>query len=112
MSSRRPSKPSARSVSAAFAPARLAPTITNVWSALIGGPRRQSHELLPRACVVSHQTAERGGHGGGAELLDPAQRHAQMLGLQHHAHPLGRQLVLEPVGDLSGEALLELEVAG
>src|SRR5215218_8481484 len=48
----RPSKPSARSVSAALAPARLAPTITNVWSCewsrvmlLLASPAR---DLLPR----------------------------------------------------------------
>jgi hypothetical protein len=35
-----------------------------------------------------------------------------VLGLQHHADALGRQLVLEPVGDLGGEPLLELQAAG
>src|SRR5215207_2444216 len=108
---RRPSKPSVRSVSAALAPAKLAPTMTYVCSPLIGGPRRQGHELLPCASVVSDQAAESRRHGAGAQLLDTAQRHAQVLRLQNHAHPLGRQLVVEPAGDLCGQALLELEVA-
>src|ERR1017187_5853197 len=38
MSTTRPSKPSVRSVSAALAPARLAPTMTNVWVEAMAPP--------------------------------------------------------------------------
>ena len=61
----RPAKPSWRRVSAALAPARLAPTITMVWFSLIlpgslsGVDPGQGEELLPGAGVVTEQTVER-----------------------------------------------------
>ena len=83
--------------------------VSGMCSLLMGCPR-QRHELLACARVVSDQTSERGCHRCGPQLLDPAQRHAQVLHLEDHAHTLGRQLVVEPAGDLCGDALLELEV--
>src|SRR5215208_7031900 len=112
MSSTRPSKPSLRSVSAAFAPARLAPTMTWVWSVVMGASCCEGHELLACASVVSNQPVQRGGHGLGPELLDSAQRHAQVLGFQDHADALGRELALQPAGDLRRQAFLDLQVAG
>ena len=49
--------------------------------------------------------------GPRTELLHPAQRHAEMLCLEHHADALGPQVVVEPAGDLRREPLLDLEVA-
>ena len=46
-----------------------------------------------------------------AGLLDSAQRHAQVLGLDHDAHALRRELALKPAGDLGREALLNLQAA-
>ena len=48
----------------------------------------------------------------GAGCLDAAEGHAQVLGLQHHPDALGLELGLEPVGDLGGEPLQELQAAG
>ena len=48
----------------------------------------------------------------GAELLDAAERHAEMLGLEHDADAARSELVLQPVRDLDGHALLDLQVAG
>src|SRR6187401_2949122 len=103
MSTTRPSKPSSRRVSAALAPVRLAPTIANVWSLVMGCPRRQGQELLAGTGVVAHTAVQRRGHGLGAELLHAAQRHAQVLGLQDHPDPPGLELALEPAGDLRGQ---------
>ena len=44
--------------------------------------------------------------------LDAADGHAQVLVLQHHPGPARLQLLGEPAGDLAGEPLLGLEVAG
>ena len=80
--------------SAAYAPARLAPTMMWVWSLVMGCPRGQGQELLAGAGVIAHQAAQRPGDGLGAELLHAAQRHAQMLGLQDDANALGLELSL------------------
>src|SRR5690349_11550319 len=97
----RPSKPPSRSASAAFAPARLAPTITNVRSSLISflSPYScpdEGQELLARPRVVSQQPVQRRSHRARAGLLHAAQRHAHVLGLEHHADALRRQVLLEP----------------
>src|SRR5687768_11363952 len=102
----RPSNPSSRSVSAALAPARLAPTITCVCSLLMGTPLGKGQELLAGTNVVADQPAKRRGDGLGTELLDAAQRHAHVLRLEDDPDSLGFQLTLEPVGDLSREPLL------
>src|SRR5215207_5853094 len=102
----RSSKPSPRRVSAAFAPARLAPTITNVWSLLMRCPRRQGQELLACTGVIAHAAVQRRRHRLGAELLHATQRHAQVLSLQNHSDALGLQLARKPAGDLGGQALL------
>ena len=41
-------------------------------------------------------------------LLDPAHRHAQMLGLDHHEDTSGLERPLDRVGDLGREPLLHL----
>src|SRR4051812_35648494 len=109
----RPPKPSVRSVSAAFAPASEAPTTTMVCcSALMARPPRgEVEELLPGAGVVADHPAQGRGDGPGAGLLAPPQRHAQVLGLEDHAHAERIELPFEPVGDLRRQALLDLERA-
>ena len=47
-----------------------------------------------------------------AGLLDPAQRHAHVLGLEHDADALGLELALEPARDLRRQPLLDLQGAG
>src|SRR5215212_2268960 len=111
MSTTRPSKPSSRSVSAAFAPARLAPTITWVWSLLMDSSLRKGQELLAGAGVVAHEAAERRRDRGGPQLLDAAQGHAHVLRLEHHAHALGLELPVKPIRHLDGQPLLDLEIA-
>ena len=46
---------------------------------------------------------------GGAH---PADAHAHVLGLEHDPHALGREVLLQPAGDLLGEPLLHLQPAG
>src|SRR5215218_10845097 len=107
----RPSNPSSRSVSAALAPARLAPTITCVCSLLMGTPLGKGQELLAGTAVVADLSAKRRGDGLGAELLDAAEGHAHVLRLEDDSDSLRLQLTLEPIGDLRREPLLDLEVA-
>src|SRR5205085_2645240 len=107
----RPSKPSSRSASAALAPASAAPTITCVVSGMCG-PSGECQELLTCTWIVAHETMERRGDRAGSRLDRAAERHAGVLGLEHHAHALRRELALEPVGDLRGQPLLHLEAAG
>src|SRR6185436_18506002 len=96
---------------AAVAPVRLAPTMMWVSLLVIRGPRCQGQELLARARILADEAPERRGDGLGTVLLDAAQRHAQVLRLEHDPNPFRLELVLQPVGHLSGEPLLDLEVA-
>src|SRR4051812_15868387 len=106
----RPSKPSARSVSAALAPARPAPTITWVRdSATVASG--QGKELLTGAGIVADEPVQRRGDRAGAGLLHPAQRHAEVLGLEHDADALRLELIAQPSGDLCRQSLLHLQVA-
>src|SRR5829696_2712295 len=108
----RPSKPWLRSASAAFAPARPAPTITWVWVSGTGGdPSCEGEELLPGARVVADRAVKRGGHGDRTLLLDSSQGHAHVLGLEHDADAFRLQLALEPAGHLRRQPLLDLKRA-
>src|SRR5450756_1053754 len=142
ISTTRPSKPSARSVSAALAPARLAPTIMNVWSVamwhflLLSSGSDSGHalhrgcmnmqvrawredcracqreELLARTCVLAQHAM----HGRGNRLrspgLDPPHGHAHVLGLDHDTDSLGGEVLLKPVRHLDRQTFLHLKVAG
>src|SRR5688572_24144445 len=118
MRTTRPAKPSWRRVSAALAPARLAPTITMVWISLIlqgslsGRDTGQGEELLPGAGVVTEQTVKRRGDGFRPHGPDTSHRHALVFCFEHHSHAFGGEVLLQPVGHLLGQALLDLEVAG
>src|SRR5215212_7947777 len=107
----RPSKPSSRRVSAALAPARPAPTITNVfWSDTASSG--QGQELLARARVVAHEPVQGGRDGARAGLLHAPQRHAHVLGLDDDADALRLEVVVQPPRHLRGQPLLDLQVAG
>src|SRR3954447_14192590 len=98
----RPSKPCSRSSSAALAPARLAPAMTNVC--FISCPfgalgAHQFQELLAGAMVVADEALQGRGDGSRAGLLPAARERAEVRGPDPHADPPRRQLVGEPVGD-------------
>ena len=78
----------------------------------MGGPSGQGEELLARAGIVAHQAVQRRRDGARARLLDAAQRHAHVLGLDHDADALRLELALEPARDLRGQPLLDLQRAG
>jgi hypothetical protein len=44
--------------------------------------------------------------------LDAAEGHAQVFGFEDDPDAFGVELVVEPIGDLFGEPLLDLEAAG
>src|SRR3954453_3173904 len=106
----RPSWPTARRASAAFAPASDAPTMT--WSEDTGAPLGQGKKFGARARVVTDAAVQRRRDCHRAALLDAAQRHAHVLGLDHDADALRRELLVEPAGDLRRQALLDLKPAG
>src|SRR3954469_8491429 len=125
MSTTRPSKPSARRVSAAFAPASPAPTTTTPsgpvmgcrplgrwWTRRSPADAGEGEELLAGTSVLPQDTAQGGSERPGAGGADPAQRPAQVLGLDDDADTSRGQVVLQPAGDLLGQPLLHLEVAG
>src|SRR5689334_12421141 len=93
----------------AAAPAPL-PTRPGSRSGRRAGATRQREELLAGAGVVADEAAQRRGDGPGAALLDAAQRHARMLGLEDDPDAAGRELVLEPAGDLHRHPLLDLQI--
>src|SRR5215218_10675893 len=72
-------------------------------------PVRQPQELLARPRVVAEDAAERAGDGGRVLLLHAAHHHAEVRGLDHHAHAAWLQHLANGVGDLLREPLLHLQ---
>src|SRR5712692_3324551 len=75
-------------------------------------PANHLHELGARALVVPKGAQHAGGHGQAARLLDPAHLHAEMPGLDHDANSERADDLLQALGDLAGQPLLELQAAG
>ena len=67
------------------------------------------HEFLAGVLVFEERAGEFGSGGHGVLFLDAAHRHAEVLGLDDHAHSEGIQHFLEAVLDLGGESLLKLQ---
>ncbi len=61
--------------------------------------------------LVAEAAEHRGGHGGRVLLLDAAHHHAQVPCLDHHAHALRLDDLLDGFGDLRGQPLLHLQAA-
>src|SRR5215475_15121860 len=81
------------------------------WSAsTVEADKREEFGARPR--VRAERAKERGRDGLGTDRLDATQRHAKMLGLDHHADAGRRQLCLQPVRHLLGEPLLYLRPMG
>jgi hypothetical protein len=67
------------------------------------------HELCAHYAVILHPPPEaRGGHAS-ARLLDATQSHAGMVSRHDDSDTLGSERLLNGIGDLIGEALLNLE---
>jgi hypothetical protein len=69
-------------------------------------------EFLAGPGVGQQQAVQRGGDRRRPGRASAAQRHAHVLGDQDHPDAPGLQAVVQPVGDLLGEALLNLRPAG
>src|SRR6516165_2560406 len=61
--------------------------------------------------IVLKAAGELRGDGGRSRLLHAAQRHAHVLGLDHHRHAARGQDLLDGGGDLRGHTLLRLQPA-
>ena len=72
----------------------------------------QREELGTGPLVVAHQAGEGRGQGHRTRGAHAAKRHTGVLRFEDHADALGVQGLDEPVGDLGGEALLDLETPG
>src|SRR5262249_35395109 len=72
--------------------------------------QRDEPDLL--AGIVAEQTGELGRDGLRPWFLHTAQRHARVLGLEHHRHPARLQNLVDRGDDLRIEMLLRLQAAG
>ena len=69
-------------------------------------------EFAPGGHVILETPEDGGGHHLAVLLFDPAHHHAEVLALDDHTHTLGVDGFHEGLGDLAGEALLDLEAPG
>src|SRR5580704_9835646 len=127
-----PSKPSSRRVSAALAPARLAPMMTNPRSSVMTIPSRwrrsllagrgpwpasaagagQGQEFGPGALVVAYRAVQGRGDRAGSRGAHAPQGHAQVLGFEHHADAPRTEVLVQPMRDLRRQPLLDLQPPG
>src|SRR5581483_11270849 len=70
----------------------------------------EGEELLTGAGVVAQQAVDGGGDRARALGPDAAVRHAEVLGLDDDADALRLEILVQPVRDLLGQALLDLQV--
>ena len=115
---RRPSKPSSRRVSAALAPARLAPTITNALvgrhrvppGSGLGAPRARG---TPVGCGIVADEPVKGRRRGAASRASGRRAGTcTVLGLDHDADALRIEVLVDPAGDLASSAAPAPEGAG
>src|SRR5205807_2045489 len=66
------------------------------------------HGLVAGSHAVPELAPDGGRHGERARLPHAPHRHAEVLGLQHDEHAARLQAVVDLVGDLGGEAFLNL----
>jgi dihydroxyacid dehydratase/phosphogluconate dehydratase len=76
------------------------------------GRMRQRQKLLTRARIIPHVSEQGRSRQQGTRRINAAHGHAGVLGLDHHADALGRQHVLNGLGDLGGELFLNLQAVG
>ena len=63
------------------------------------------------SCSLAEAAQHGGSHGGGVLLFDAAHHHAKMARLNDHAHTLRLDRLLNGLGNLRGQALLNLQAA-
>src|SRR6478735_11051145 len=71
----------------------------------------QGKELLASPWIVAHYAVQRRRDGPSAGLLHSAERHAEVLGLDHDADAARLERFADPPRDLRREALLDLQAA-
>jgi hypothetical protein len=72
----------------------------------------EAHSLLAGALVFGVDAPHGAGGGHASRLLDPPDRHAEVVGLHNDDGTPRLQPFVEGVGDLGRQALLELGAAG
>src|SRR5680860_257151 len=100
--------------SSTIAPASAGPAAGMVRCSSSADSQRpeEAHRLGPGCRVVLEDAAHRRGDGQRTGLLDPAHRHAQVLRFDDHEGAVRCELRHECVGDLGGEAFLDLRTFG
>lgn len=72
----------------------------------------EAEKLVPGLGLLLEAAEDAGGDGGGGRLLNAAHDHAQVAGLHDDGDALGLEDLHDGVGDLLGEALLDLKATG
>ncbi len=72
----------------------------------------KAQKLVARLGLALKAAEDAAGYGRGAGLLDAAHHHAQVAGLHDDGDALGLENLHDGVGDLLGQALLDLQAAG
>ena len=78
----------------------------------VGPVVNQRQELIPRLLLLSETSQHRRRDRGGMLLLYSAHHHAEMAGLDNYPHSLRMNRVLNGLGNLRGQAFLNLQTAG
>ena len=73
---------------------------------------QQGHDLAASACVAAAEASDGRGDHLAAGLFDSPTSHTGVRGFDDHGHALGLELGHEQVGDLRGEAFLDLRAMG
>jgi len=72
----------------------------------------QRQKFIPRLLVVPEAAKHGTGHSLAVLLFDAAHLHTEVARFDNYADTLGADFFLDGLGDLAGEALLNLEAAG
>ncbi len=72
----------------------------------------QFQKLHPRFGIGAHTAQHGAGRHAGPLFFHAAHHHAQVLGLDHNADAFRTDFFVQHLGDLLGQALLNLQAAG
>src|SRR5205807_5249497 len=83
----------------------------NAVTLRVGDALDQSHELSPRFGIALEDAEHAAGEDAAVLFFDAAHLHAEVIGLDDHAHAYRFEVLLEALRNLPRHPLLELEAA-